>query len=85
MQQAAIQQRLQHHRDAADLVHVEGDVFAAGLEVGDVGGAAHDLHDVVHGEADARLMRHRRQMQAGIGRAAGGADDDGGVFEAFGG
>ena len=46
------------------LVHVEGDVFAGGLQVGDVRRAAHDLHHVVHGEADAGLVRHRRQVQA---------------------
>ena len=62
-------------------MHVEGDVFAAGLEVGDVGRAPHDLGDVVQGEADAGFVGDRRQVQRGVGRAAGGADDDGGVLE----
>ncbi len=81
MQQAGIQQRLEDHRDAADAVHVQRHVFPARLEVGDVGRAAHDRGHVVHGEDDARLVRHRRQMQRRIGGAAGGADHDGGVLQ----
>ena len=81
MQQPAIEQRLQHHRDAADPVHVERHIFPARLQVGDVRRAPHDLDHVVHGEADAGLMRHRRQMQAGIGRAAGGAHHHGGILQ----
>ena len=37
---AAVEQRLHQHRHAADLEHVLGDVFAAGLQVGDVGRVA---------------------------------------------
>ncbi len=62
-------------------MHVERHVFPAGLEVGDVRRAAHDLHHVVHGEADAGLVRHRRKMQARIGGTAGGADHHGGVLQ----
>ena len=62
-------------------MHVERDVFSAGLQVGDVRRAPHDLHHVVHGEADARLVRHRRQMQPGIGGPAGGTHHHGGILQ----
>ena len=81
MQQAAIQQRLDDDRDAADLEHVERHIFSAGLQIGDIGRAAHDFGDVLHGEADPRLMRDRRQMQGGVGGTAGGAHDHRRVFQ----
>ena len=60
---AAVEQRLHQHRHAADLVQVLGHIAAARLEIGDIGRRAEDLADVVQIEIDARLMRHRRQMQ----------------------
>ena len=83
MQQAGIEQRLYDDRDAADLVDVKGHVFAARLEVGDVGRAAHDVAHVLHGEAQTGLVSHRRQMQCGVGRAAGGADEHSRVLQRF--
>ena len=81
MQEAAVEQRLHQHRNAADLVHVLGDITPAGLQVGDVGRALEHLGDVVQVEFDAALMRHGRQMQRGIGRTAGGGDDRGGILQ----
>ena len=83
VEEAAVEEGLEDDGDAADAVDVEGDVFSAGLEVGDVGGAAHDGEDVVHGEADAGFVGEGGEVEAGIGAAAGGGDDDGGVFEGF--
>src|SRR5690606_41580427 len=81
VENAGVEQRLQQHRHPACLAHGAGDVFAAGLEVGEVGRLAHDVDAVVHGEADAALVRHGRKVQAAIGGAAGGGDDDGRVLE----
>ena len=78
---AALEQRLHHQRDAAGLEQVLGDVFSARLEVADVGRLAEDLADVEQVELDARLMRHRRQMQRRVGRAAGGGDGHRGILE----
>ena len=77
-----IEQGLHHQRDAADLEHVLGDIFAARLQVGDIGGPLEDLADVEQVELDAAFMGHRRQMQRGIGRAAGRGNHHRGVLEA---
>src|SRR3546814_18507642 len=69
---------------SADAAHVEqvlGDIAPAGLEVGDIGRLAEDLAHVHQVEVDPRLGRDRRQVQAGIGRAAGPRADGGGVLE----
>ena len=81
VQEAVVEQRLHQERHAARLEHVLGDVAAARLQVGDVGRPLEDLGDVEEVELDAALMRDRRQVQAGIGRAAGGGDDRRGVLE----
>ena len=79
--EAAVEQRLDDDGDAAGLVKVLGDIAPAGLEVGDVGGALEDFGDIVERELDARLVGHRRQMQPGIGGAAGSGDDGRGVLQ----
>ena len=81
VQEAVVEQRLHQQRDAARLEHVLGDIAAARLQVGDVGRPLEDLGDVEEVELDAAFMRDRRQMQAGIGRAAGGGDDGRGVLQ----
>ncbi len=81
VQEAVLQQRLHQQRDAAGLEHVLGDVAPAGLEVGDIGRAAEDLGDVEQVELDADLMRHGRQVQRRVGRAARGGDHGGGVLQ----
>ena len=81
MQIAARQQRLHQHIDAARLIHILGDIAAAGLEVGDIGRGLEDLGDVEQVEVDPRLVRHCWQVEAGIGRAAGRRHDARGIFE----
>ena len=81
VQDPGVEQLLHHDRDAAGAVKVEGRVFAAGHQVGDIGRAAHDRRHFHQVEVDARLVGDRRQMQAGVGRAAGGGDDDRGVLK----
>ncbi len=49
--------------------------FPPGLRSAMCGRFPHDLRDILQGEADARLMRHGRQVQHGIGRAAGRTHD----------
>ena len=81
MQVAAIEQRLHQHRHAADIVEVLHHIAPAGLQIGDVGGAPKDLADIVQIKFDADLVGHCRQMEPGIGRAAGGGNDGRGIFE----
>jgi hypothetical protein len=83
VQEAVVEQRLHEDRDAARLKHVLGDVAAARLQVGDVGRALEDLGDVEEVELDAAFMRDGRQVQAGIGRAAGGGDHGRGILQRF--
>ena len=79
--QARLAQLLHHHRHAAGLVEVLGDELPARLEVDEIGRVAEDVADVVEVEVDPRLVRDGRQVQAGIGRAAGAGDDARGVFQ----
>ena len=79
----AFAQLLQHHRHAAGLEEVLGDVFAARLEVDEVGGVAEDVADVLQGELDPRLVGDGRQVQPAVGRAAGAGDDARGVLQAL--
>ena len=81
VQVAAIEQRLQHRGDAADPVQVDGEVLAAGLQVADQRRAREDVGDVVEREADAGLVGDRRQVQAGVGGAAGRGHGGAGVLE----
>ena len=68
-------------RDAADAMQVDGEEASARLQVGDQRRAREHRGDVVEREADAGLVRDRRQVQAGVGRAAGGGDRGAGVLE----
>ena len=81
MQEAGVEERLHEQRDAAGLEQVLGDVAAAGLQVGDIGRALEDLGDVEQVELDAAFMGDGRQVQGGVGRAAGGRDHGGRVLE----
>ena len=81
IEEAAIEQRLHHHVDPAGVVHVLGDIFPAGLQVGDVRRRLEYFGDVEQVELDAALVRHRRQVQRAVGRAASRRDDAGGVLE----
>ena len=77
----AVEQRLDQHRHAADLIHVLGDVAFARLQIGDIGRLAEDVADVMQIELDARLMGDGRQMQAAIGRAARRRDHHGRILQ----
>ena len=55
----------------------------AGLHVGDERRAPRDACEVVEREADAGLVRDGRDVQPGIGGAAGGGDGSAGVFQAL--
>ncbi len=83
MQHAAIEQRLQNLRHAADIVDVLGDVVAARLQVGDVGRALEDLGDCEQVEIDSGLVRHGGQVQCCVGRTAGRRHDNRRVLEGF--
>ena len=83
MQEAAGNQLLGDHRNAAQPVHVDGIVLAARTQVADQRRALENPGDVVHGEADAGLVGDGRNVHAGIGRSAGRRDDGAGVLQAF--
>ena len=75
MQIAAIQQHAHQHRHAADFMQILGQIAPARLQIADIGRPLRDRDDVMHGEFDAGLMGHGRQMQRGVGRTAGGRHD----------
>ena len=83
MQRAAFQEFLQHRVDAADLVQVLRQVLAARLHVGEIGRALRHAREIIQRELDARLVSDRRDVQAGVGRAAGRGDRGAGVLQAF--
>ena len=83
VEEAGAHELLEHHRHAAGLEEVLGDVFAARLEVDEIGGVVEDVADVLEGELDPGLVGDRRQVQPAVGRAAGAGDDAGGVLEAL--
>ena len=68
--QAGVEQRLHHHRDAADLVDVVHDVLAERLEVAEVRHLVADPVEVVEREVDLGLAGDREQVEHGVGRAA---------------
>jgi hypothetical protein len=63
----AVEQRLEHRIGAADAVHVDRQVTPPGRQIRNERRAGEDLGDIVEGETQARLVRDRRQVQAGIG------------------
>src|SRR6266850_702356 len=56
------QQRFENSVDAADSVEILGEEAAAGLEIGDERRALRDAREIVEREADAGLMRDRRNV-----------------------
>ena len=72
---AAINQRLDDDGHATNAMHIGGNIAPTGLEVRNMRRLAHDLRHILQSEADAGLMRHGGQMQRGIGRTTGGADN----------
>ena len=68
-------------RNAAGLEHVLGDVAAGRLQIGDVGRALQHLGDGEQVEIDAAFMRDGREMQRGVGRAAGRSHHGSGILQ----
>ena len=81
VQVAVIEQSLHQQRHAACFEHVLGDITAARFQIRDIRCLFEDFGDVEQVELDAAFMRDRRQMQRGIGGAAGGGDDRCGVLQ----
>ena len=67
--------------DAACLVHVGGDVPAAGLQVGDDRRALRDRVEVLELELDPDLVRDREQVEHAVRRAARAGDGGDRVLE----
>mmetsp|Transcript_19599 Transcript_19599/g.54488 ORF Transcript_19599/g.54488 Transcript_19599/m.54488 type:complete len:309 (-) Transcript_19599:790-1716(-) len=72
--EALLQQVLEHSGRATDLVEVLHHVLARGLEVRDEGYAVRHLLEVVDGERHAAGLGHGKQVQDGIGGTARGHD-----------
>src|ERR1700690_1270887 len=81
VQIAVGEQCLHQIRHAPSLEHILGDITAARFQIRDIRCLFEDFGDVEQIELDAAFMRDRRQMQRGIGRAAGGGDDGGGILQ----
>ena len=76
-----VEQRLHQQRNAASLEHVLGDITAGRFQIGDIRRPFHDFGDVEQIELDAAFVGDGRQMQRGIGRAAGRRDDGRRIFQ----
>ena len=70
VEQAGVEQVLEHDRHAADAVEVAHVELAARLHVGDVRHAGGDPVEVVEVELDAGLVGDGQQVQHGVRRAA---------------
>ena len=74
VQVTVVEQRLHQKRHAASFEQILGDIAAARFQIGDIWCPFEDLGDVKKVELDPAFMCDCWQMQAGIGRAAGGGD-----------
>ena len=83
MQKTRLAQLFHHHRHAANLVKILGDIGAAGLEVDEIGRVAENLADIIKEEINPGLMGDGRQVQTGIGRATGTGDNTRGILQRF--
>ena len=81
MHEAVIQQGLHQQRNAASLEQIFGDITAGRLQICDIRRPLEDLGDVEKVEFDAAFVSDGRQMQGGVGRAAGGGDHRGGILQ----
>ena len=81
VQQAGVEQVLEHDRHAADAVEVAHVELAARLHVGDVRDLGGDAVEVVELELDAGLVGDGQQVEHGVGRAAERRGDGDGVLE----
>ena len=80
VQEAGFEQHFHDLRNAAGLVQIDREVFAAGLEVAQHRGFDADALEVVNRPLDAGRVGNRQEMQESIGRAAGGHDHGHSVF-----
>ena len=78
---AVIEQRFHQKRYATSFEHVFGDIAATRLQIRDIRSLFEDFGHVEQVKLDATFIGDRRQMQPGIGRATGGCDHGGGVFQ----
>ena len=76
-----VEQRLHQQRNAASFEHIFGDIAAARFQIRDIRCLFEDFGDVEQIELQAAFIGDRRQVQGGVGRAAGGGDDRRGVFQ----
>ena len=81
LREFSVEQALGDDRDAAGFVDVGGDVFSGRLQVREQRRALADFLEVVDGERDSHLARHRQQVQHGVGRSAGAGDAGDRVLE----
>ena len=72
MQRARLEQCAHHDAGAAHVVEVAREKAAARLQVGNERRAGEHRGHVVQVKANAGLVRDGRQMQRGVGGAAGG-------------
>ena len=81
VQEAGIEEVLQHHRHPAHTIEITHVELAARLHVGDVGHLRRDAIEVLELEFDARLVRQRQQVEHGVGGSTEGRRDGNGVLE----
>ena len=81
MQKTVVQQGLHQQRNAASLEQIFGDIAAARLQIRDIGRALEHFCDIEEIERDPAFVSDRRQVERGIGRAAGGGYHRGGVLQ----
>ena len=83
VQGTALEQRFQHGVNAACRVKVFREETPARLHVGEERRAPCHAREIIEREADAGLVRDRRNVQPGVGRAAGRGDRGAGVLQAL--
>ena len=79
IQEACIEQQLHQRYRATDSDQVGHDVLTARFQVRENGDLLSDAGEVVQAELDPGRMRHRQEVQDGIGGAAQGHDDRDGI------
>ena len=83
VQVAVIEQGLQQERHAARFEQILGDITARRFQIRDIRCPFQDFGDGEQVEVDAAFMRDGREMQGGVGRAAGRGDDGRGILQRF--
>jgi hypothetical protein len=81
MQVASRKQFAKHNPYATDLVQIAREKLSARLEIRDQGCALKYFGNIIERKAQARLVRNRRQMEAGVGRPTGCSDRCGSILQ----